>query len=123
VKLLLDTNVLIWGLDAPERLSAKAVAAIRSASSVVSIVSHWEIAIKRSIGRLPSTFGVVEWQQAAGLDLLPVRLEHVSRVADLPLHHRDPFDRMLIAQALVEGFTLVTSDRMFDRYGVPTIAA
>ncbi len=123
--LLLDTHVALWWLDEPERLAADARRRIadRSGQVFVSAASVWEVAIKEA-GRgleLPSPF--METAESAGLLELPIRSRHAVRAGALPLHHRDPFDRMLVAQALDEGLVLVTRDPLIRRYDVPTLLA
>ena len=121
MRLLLDTPVLIWW-DMGAKLSTKAIQAIRDAEQVyVSAASAWEIAIKASLGRLSTTRSVGEAAAASGFEELPVRVAHAEAVLTLPWHHRDPFDRMLSAQARVEGLTVVTRDPVFRRYGVKTL--
>jgi PIN domain nuclease of toxin-antitoxin system len=123
VRLLLDTHVLIWW-DEGARLSAKAMDAIRQAEQVyVSAASGWEIAIKASLGRLTTHRRVVDAVAESGFEELPIRLAHAEAVQGLPCHHRDPFDRLLVAQAVAEGLTLVTRDPAFKRYGVKTLKA
>jgi len=123
VRLLLDTHVLIWW-DAGERLAAKAVQAIRAADQVyVSAASGWEIAIKASLGRLETERRVAEAVAESGFEELPVRLAHTEGVEELAWHHRDPFDRLLIAQARAERLTLVTRDRIFHQYEVRILEA
>lgn len=105
-------------------MSTTAGQAIRDAEQVyVSAASAWEIAIKASLGRLSTTRSVAEAVAESGFEELPVRVAHAQGVLDLPWHHRDPFDRMLVAQAMVEGLTLVTRDPVFRRYGVKTLKA
>ncbi|HHW83324.1 MAG TPA: type II toxin-antitoxin system VapC family toxin [Actinomycetales bacterium] len=123
MRLLLDTNVVVW-LLLGERGSipgdVAAVIAEPETQSFVSAASVWEIAIKRSIGRLEIE---PHWRRVlSGLDLdhLPITADHAARVEGLPWHHRDPFDRLLIAQALAERCILVTADRTLDRYEVET---
>jgi PIN domain nuclease of toxin-antitoxin system len=98
--------------------------AIRAAEQVyVSAATGWEIAIKASLGRLSTRRRVADCVAESGFEELPVRLAHTADVQDLPWHHKDPFDRLLIAQALAERLTLVTRDRVFKRYGVKTLGA
>ena len=124
MKLLLDTNVVLWWQGDLGQLAERARVAIRAADEVyVSAASAWEAEIKRSLGKLvfPQSFG--EILVFNNFKELPVTLEHAAATAALPHHHRDPFDRMLIAQASVEGCTLVTADRRLAVYGVPLIQA
>lgn len=123
MRLLLDTHVLIWW-DEGARLAARAAGAIREADQVyVSAVSAWEIAIKASLGRLVTERRVPDVVAESGFEELPVRLAHAEGAQTLAWHHRDPFDRMLAAQAIHEGLTLVTRDPIFGRYGVKTLKA
>jgi PIN domain nuclease of toxin-antitoxin system len=123
VNLLLDTHVLIWW-DEGRRLAAEARRAIADADSVyVSAASAWEVAIKTGLGRLRPTRTVEQAVDESGFLELPVTFRHAERVGKLPPHHRDPFDRLLIAQADVEDLTLVTRDAVFARYGVAVIGA
>jgi PIN domain nuclease of toxin-antitoxin system len=120
VKLLLDTHALIWMARDHERLSERAASALRDPSHdvFVSAVSGWEIAIKRARGRL--RFPDVDREMVSALQLteLPVALRHAAEIGTLPHHHRDPFDRMLIAQARTDGLTLVSRDQAFSAYDV-----
>jgi PIN domain nuclease of toxin-antitoxin system len=123
VNLLLDTHVLIWW-DEGRRLTEAARRAIEAADSVyVSAASAWEVAIKVGLGRLRPARTVEQATEESGFLELPVSFRHAERVAGLPPHHRDPFDRLLIAQAEVEGLTLVTRDPVFGRYAVERIEA
>ena len=123
MRLLLDTHVLIWW-DEGARLRAEAKRAIRDADQVyVSAVSGWEIAIKTALGRLHPRRTVAEAILVSGFEELPVRLRHAEALGRLPPHHRDPFDRMLAAQALAEGLTVVTRDPAFGAYGVRVVRA
>ena len=124
MKLLLDTHALLWFIAGSASLSAAARSAIEDAANekFVSIVSIWETAIKISIGKLSLTapFDDLFPHQLMinGFELLPVKVEHTSVVASLPFHHRDPFDRLLIAQTIEEKMTLVSADQIFDDYGI-----
>jgi len=122
---LLDTHALLWWFFDDPRLSSAAREVIGDPASVVfvSAVSVWEIAIKRAMGKLEAPDDVPERIDDAGFERLPVGFDHAEQVGTLPLHHGDPFDRLLIAQALVEGATLVTSDRRIQAYDVPRLAA
>ena len=124
MKLLLDTHALLWFLEGNPRLSEPARSAIEAPGNerLFSTAGAWEIAIKVSLGKL--TLHVPYEQLVPGqllandVALLPIRPEHLSGVLTLPFHHRDPFDRMLIAQALAEEAVLVSADLMLDAYGV-----
>jgi len=123
VNLLLDTHVLIWW-DEGRRLAPAARRAIGGADAVyVSAASAWEIAIKIALGRLRPTRTVEQAATESGFLELPVTFRHAELVAVLPAHHRDPFDRLLIAQAEAERLTLVTRDPVFRRYSGATIEA
>jgi len=120
--LLLDTHVVLWWRADDPRLGRAAREAIAIADFVhVSAASVWEAGIKMRLGRLrlPERFakGVAD----SGFSELPVRFAHAERAADLPRHHADPFDRMLVAQAQIEGLTLVTHDSSIWRYDVPVL--
>lgn len=118
MRLLLDTHVLIWW-DAGLGLPSAIVEAIRDADQVyVSAVTGWEIAIKTSLGRMATSRRVEDAVADSGFEELPVRLRHAHRLEALPWHHRDPFDRMLVAQALDEGLTLVSKDDGLRAYDV-----
>ncbi len=118
MRLLLDTHVFIWW-DQGARLSKQASNAIRSAEQVyVSAVTGWEIAIKAGLGRIETGREVGSAAAESGFEELPLRLAHAAVLRDLPLYHRDPFNRMLVAQALAESLTLVSRDSMLADYGV-----
>ena len=121
MNLLLDTHVLIWW-DEGRRIAAEARRAIEQADTVyVSAASAWEVAIKTGLGRLRPTRTVEQAASESGFLELPITFRHAQRVTALPPHHRDPFDRMLVAQAAVEELILVTRDPIFARYGVVLI--
>lgn len=124
---LIDTQSFLFSASDPARLSTLALAAVTDESAVrlLSDVSCWEMAIKYAIGKLrvPGRLDNFVEQQCNALSLrsLAITRTHALRVADLPLHHRDPFDRLLVAQALVEGIPIVSNDRALDAYGVTRI--
>jgi PIN domain nuclease of toxin-antitoxin system len=127
VRLLLDTHAFLWWVADSRELSRKARAAIGSGRNqcLVSIASGWEIAIKVSLGKLRIEGALdrflPEQIAANGFQPLPIDLKHAARVATLPFHHRDPFDRLLVAQALEEDLAIVTADPVFTKYGVRRI--
>ncbi len=125
MRLLLDTHVVIWWLEDRTKLTADAVNAIDDTSNdvFVSAVVAWEMTIKRQLGKLRTPPDFVAAIASAGFNELPVSIEHGLAIESLPNHHRDPFDRMLIAQAIHEGCTLVTRDAEIQRYSVPLIVA
>ena len=126
MRLLLDTHVLLWALAAPQKLPATTAAAIRDPANVVfvSAASAWEIAIKIALGKLAGDLDeIVSASLDVGFEELAVTLVHARRVRTLPSVHRDPFDRMLVAQAMEEGLTIVTRDAAVEGYGVPTLWA
>ncbi len=124
LNLLLDTHAFLWWWEGKPRLPAKSREAIDGAETVyVSLASAWEVAIKASQGRLRLALRFEDGIAESGFKTLPIAFPHIERVAGLPLHHRDPFDRMLIAQAQTEGLTLVSADRHFERYDVKVIWA
>jgi PIN domain nuclease of toxin-antitoxin system len=122
MRLLLDTHVVLWQLSGLRDHGPHAPDAIRSASELrMSVVSFAEIGVKVSIGKLRVADDLHERVTAAGIRLLGLSGEHGLRVADLPLHHRDPFDRLLVAQAMIENSVLVTADERIAAYDVAVI--
>jgi len=119
VRLLLDTAILIWAIEAPERLTRRAAAALENTDNTldISAVSLTEIAIKVATGKLELSAASMR-QAFDDLDIrvLPYKADHAFLLFDLPLHHRDPFDRQIIAQALSEKIPVVTSDEKFSLY-------
>ncbi|MBI2567480.1 MAG: type II toxin-antitoxin system VapC family toxin [Candidatus Schekmanbacteria bacterium] len=124
---LLDTHTFLWMRHAPDRLGEKAHAVCGEVNSelVMSLASAWEMAIKLSIGklRLHETLReiLVDARTTRGIAPLAIKETHVLRVRELPFHHHDPFDRILAAQALEEGLTLLSADACFDAYAVPRV--
>ena len=123
--LLLDAHVLLWALSDPSRLSATARGAIESPHNdvVVSAASIWELEIKRALGKLDIEAELVSELERLGIDVLPITASDATAAARLPLHHRDPFDRMLIAQAQRNRAIVVTSDRAFSAYELDVLPA
>ncbi|MBI3479820.1 MAG: type II toxin-antitoxin system VapC family toxin [Nitrosomonadales bacterium] len=128
MRLLLDTHILIWALGEPKRLPKEVRAALESPANEVlfSAASIWEIAIKAQIGRTNFKVAPEEIARAAvdsGFVELPVRTEHGAKVLSLPLHHRDPFDRILVAQAMTEPCHLITTDAILGGYSEMVVIA
>jgi PIN domain nuclease of toxin-antitoxin system len=125
MELLLDTNALIWWLGGRDMLSRQATEAISAPESdvLVSAASIWEMSIKQARGRLEAPEDLLRSIEAEAFHELPIRFEHAHFAGSLPLHHGDPFDRILIAQAQLEGLTIVTRDLAFKAYGVPLLMA
>lgn len=125
MKILLDTHTFLWAVTDEKRLSPKAHNLIDSAESWWSVVSLWEAIQKVQIGKfsLPQPAGdfLTSELSAHSVQVLPVTLGHVLRVESLALHHRDPFDRLIIAQSIEEGWPIVTADPWFSRYPVDVI--
>jgi PIN domain nuclease of toxin-antitoxin system len=124
--LLLDTNTLYWWLEDPKRLTSDARGVIEDPSSSVMVSSAvpWELAIKTNLGRLDAQALLANWDaklDGEGFSELPIESSHAIRAGLLPPHHRDPFDRMLVAQAQATGWPIVSADRVFDNYGVRRI--
>jgi PIN domain nuclease of toxin-antitoxin system len=122
VTLLLDTHAFLWWVGDDPRLSVRARRAITGATCLISVASCWEMAIKAGLGRLdiprPIARFLQEQLEVNGFTVLPVSLEHAAGVAELPFHHRDPFDRLLAAQARHDDLAIVSADPVFRKYGV-----
>jgi PIN domain nuclease of toxin-antitoxin system len=129
LKLLLDTQCLLWWFTEPERLNSNAIEQIVSEDNELffSLASVWEIAIKVSVGKLPLPepvdIYVASRMQRLGAKYLDIVFPHVCKVATLPLLHRDPFDRILIAQTQIEQLTLMTADEILTKYNVDLLWA
>ena len=124
MNLLLDTHAFLWFIAGSERLTAAARELIEESANqpFLSAASLWEMAIKLSLGRLhlgrPFEDLIPEQMRLNGIQLLGIELEHVTPVTTLPFHHRDPFDRLLVAQAMVEQMPIVSADPAFDAYSI-----
>lgn len=127
MRLLLDTHAFIWADNQPEKLSPSARAACEDPVNelILSVASVWEMQLKIMLGKLtirkPLRTVVQDWIEQNTILILPVHLEHIFRLEILSAHHKDPFDRLLIAQAMAEGFTMVTHDKTFAMYNIPII--
>lgn len=124
---LIDAHSLIWALDDPSKLGAAAITALQAPENelLLSVGTMWELSIKSGLTKLTLSLPFRQWMQKAITDLdltvMSITLDHAERQAGLPFHHRDPFDRLLAAQALVEGIPIVSADAIFDQYGVSRI--
>ena len=124
MNLLLDTHVVMWAFADPGRLSSRVRDLVADPRNMVAIsaATVWEVEIKRQLGKLSAPDGFAAECIERGFDELPIEFAHAQAAGQLPRHHDDPFDRMLIAQAIVEGFDIVTSDVVFHSYGVRLVA-
>lgn len=123
MKVLLDTHAFLWFVNDDPQLSLAAKTLMESeVDLLLSVASLWEISIKVGIGKLdlPKLFDVFipEQLELNEIEILPIELKHLTPLTSLPLHHRDPFDRLLISQSLVEELTILSADKIFDRYAV-----
>lgn len=129
MRILLDTQCFLWMSLAPERFNARTRRLVEAQETLLflSAASAWEIAIKHALGRLrlplPPVTYVPGRVAALGVQPVPIDQQHALHVATLPPHHRDPFDRLLIAQAQLDDLSILTTDPLFDAYDVSTIAA
>lgn len=124
MRLLLDSHVALWWLDGNRALGAACAAQIEGADEVFfSAVTPWELGIKRALGKLEFPDGLVSELVAAGIGPLPISVDHAERAPELPAHHRDPFDRMLVAQSQLESLVLVTADDSLAPYDVTILDA
>ena len=125
MRYLLDTNILVYLLCAPQELSPEAKRVVQTEPHLfVSIASFWEIAIKQSLGKLSLPLGIPEMEAVCrerDIGILPIAATALERIKTLPDIHRDPFDRLLVAQALDEGLAIITRDRTIPQYPVQTI--
>lgn len=123
--LLLDAHAILWAVSEPGSLAVDARSAIESPANdvVVSAGSIWELEIKQALGKIKIENDLLEELERVGFDMLAITAADATSAARLPLHHRDPFDRMLIAQARRLGAVVVTRDAMFDRYEVDILTA
>lgn len=124
MNLLLDTHAFLWFIDGNAKLSRRARELIEDPGNakLVSVASLWEVGLKMSLGRLdlaqPFEELIPRQMELNGFGLLPVRISHIAKVVSLPFHHRDPFDRMIVAQCAAEGLSVVSLDSVFDKYSL-----
>lgn len=125
MRLLVDSHVFLWWAEDPGKLAEPARAAIEDGrnDAFVSLASIWELSIKIGLGKLELPMSMEEMMRRSLMSLLPIRLEHAIAAGSLPHHHRDPFDRMVVAQGLAEGMMVITRDEVLSRYGVPVMLA
>ena len=127
MKLLFDTHAFLWWDSEPERLPAAILELCRDPNNLLllSVASAWEIQVKTQLGKLqlkrPLAELIRDQRKVNHVRVLPVWLKHVLSLQELPLHHRDPFDRLLIAQSRVEGATLLSRDALFHAYGIDVV--
>ncbi len=122
---LIDTHILIWWLEGSDKLSSKARDIIKSGNNAIYFSSGaiWEMVIKQSLGRLDMPDNLDEVLRSDNIEVLPITAAHALAVGSLPHHHRDPFDRIQIAQAQHEGLVLISRDEEFQKYGVRLLKA
>jgi PIN domain nuclease of toxin-antitoxin system len=124
MNLLLDTHAFLWFIDGSAKLSQRARELIEDQGNakLVSVASLWEMGLKMSLGRLelaqPFEELIPRQMELNGFGLLPVRISHIAKTISLSFHHRDPFDRMIVAQCMAEGLSVVSLDPVFDKYSV-----
>lgn len=127
MRLLLETHAVIWAVDQPSLLGPQAKPALEDLANslVLSAATIWEIAIKIGVNKLSLSLPYRQWMTRAindlGVTILPVTVEYADVQTTLPFHHRDPFDRLLIAQTLVENIPLVSTEELFDQYGISRV--
>ena len=118
--MLIDTQIFIWWMEKSPRLSPKIISILKDRNEPIffSLVSVWEIVIKKGVKKLKTPYDVEGGILASGFNLLPIELAHILEVEHLPSIHKDPFDRLLIAQAIVEKIKIITADPVFSKYPV-----
>jgi PIN domain nuclease of toxin-antitoxin system len=125
MNLLLDTHVFLWWMTDSKRLGKDVKGMIADADNYVAVsaVTVWEITIKQAVGKLDATGDIPSVLRDNGFDPFPITVDHAALAGSLPLHHTDPFDRMLVAQSMLDDFALVTRDRHLSAYGVRIVTA
>ena len=121
---LLDTHIFIWWMRKSEKIKVFEPIFLNPEIKIyLSVVNIWEIVVKKKIGKLRPPRGWKEDVMASGFEILPISLEHIYSLENLPLYHKDPFDRMLVAQAKVEDLTLITNDKKIWKYKIDVLKA
>ncbi len=125
MRYLLDTNIFLWSLNADRKLKTSIREIIENPHNeiYISVVSGWEISIKHRSGKLPLKTTLEECFEKSDFSILNINLSHIMQLNKLPTYHKDPFDRILIAQAKVENLTLITSDQKFQKYKLALVNA
>lgn len=124
---LIDSQILVWMATTPDRITPKQINILSHIQTrrIVSIATPYELFLKESLGKLVLKDSIEhyirEYVRLGSVILLPITVDHLSAFKTLPFHHKDPFDRLIIAQAIVENLPIITSDTMFDRYDIVTI--
>ena len=123
MKIIVDTHIFLWALSSPKKIAKRRLAELESPSNIiyVSSISIAELMIKASLGKLEITFDPVEMVDKCGFEPLNFRSEDALLLKDLPFHHRDPFDRMLVAQSLASQYPIMTDDQKFSAYGCKVV--
>lgn len=120
MNLLLDTHIILWWLDNNDKLPEEYFSAIADSNNIcfISSATIWEISIKSALGKLEIPDNFTDILEQEGFNELQISWEHAARIRQLPSHHKDPFDRLIIAQAIIEDYTLLTVDKIIPEYGV-----
>lgn len=126
MNLLIDTHIFLWWDSEPENIPDRTLSALEDPDNTtwLSLVSIWEVQIKMQMGKLTLSNPLeilVQQQQENGIQLLPIKLSHILALQPLPYHHKDPFDRLLIAQSIAENLTCVSADSVFKKYNIPIL--
>jgi PIN domain nuclease of toxin-antitoxin system len=126
MNLLIDTHVFLWWDSQPEKIPTTTLSVLEDPDNIVwlSLVSIWEVQIKTQMGKLVlnnSLDNLVQQQQQNGIQLLPIKLNHILALQPLPYYHKDPFDRLLIAQSVAENLICVSADSVFKQYNIPIL--
>jgi PIN domain nuclease of toxin-antitoxin system len=127
VKILVDAHALIWAVDDPSKLGLQAARVLQDGTNDLFLGAGtiWEISIKVSLAKLSLSLPYQQWMNRAitdlGIRIVPITVAYANAQANLPMHHRDPFDRLMVAQAIVERFALISTDSLLDQYGINRI--